>query len=291
MTPLNWTLEDWCHASPGDRREWAEDVADQLGSRFRLTSFGSAADATRAPLMPGFVHIQTGTEWVLIPRCSFLMGLSEGEERAARALQDPPPLNIEEMRPVHSVHIQPFLVMCNPLTWEQAQRVVRLRDAAERPFFDLGPSGPAYMTRGEVEEIASTLGLLLPTEAQWECACRGGTRTLFFFGDALPRVKSELAALVDGDLIRSRPNPFGLRGLFIGEWCRDRFRASYEATSASDDFAVRGGGSAFWPWQDAEWAFCMSAMRMPSRDLSNGMAGARLVLELGSTQEHLRHKR
>jgi formylglycine-generating enzyme len=121
---------------------------------------------------------------------------------------------------------------------------------------------------------------VLPTEEQWEYVCRGSTRTLFFFGDDLAPTQQALAALVDYGVKLPRTNRFGLVGLFVGEWCGTKFRKRYDEVTSTDDHVVRGGASVFWPWQGSEWAYCVSAMRMPSSDLIGGMSGARFVCPL-----------
>jgi formylglycine-generating enzyme required for sulfatase activity len=160
------------------------------------------------------------------------------------------------------------------------RQTISVDTARVRPQFQ-GPEAvrPMYLLRREVDSLRAAFGFSLPREEQWEAACRGGTQTLFFFGDELPEDRAVLESWVTSDLTRGKPNPFGLLGLFVGEWCADRWRPSYGKSKPSKDFVVRGGGSAFWPWQDSEWAFCVSAMRMPSSDLSNALCGARFVVE------------
>jgi len=280
MIGANWTIEDWTGATVSQRAAWRHQIAATISPSFVFKEEVHTSPSRTDLGLPELVHSSTATEWVLVPECSFTMGLSSIEERAARALVDPPPLNIDEMRPLHSVTTGPFLIMKYPLAWGLVTNLVEIANMDDRPMFD-GPVdlAPAYLSRSEIENVATTLGFSLPTEEQWECACRGGTQTLFFFGDTLPE-HEELALLVGGDVRRARPNPFGLHGLFVGEWCRDRFRSSYTQSEPTKDFVVRGGGSAFWPWQDAEWAFCVSAMRLPSSDLIGGLAAGRLVLDL-----------
>jgi formylglycine-generating enzyme required for sulfatase activity len=121
---------------------------------------------------------------------------------------------------------------------------------------------------------------LLITEVQWEYACRAGTTSLFFFGDSLPTHRM-LERFLTSDLDSASSNPFGLLGLFIGEWCREHFRSSYSSTKESSAYSIRGGGSVFWPWQGSEWGYCVSAARMPSTDWADGgRAAVRLVREL-----------
>ncbi|HEY6560414.1 MAG TPA: SUMF1/EgtB/PvdO family nonheme iron enzyme [Polyangiaceae bacterium] len=270
------TLETWRGASAKQRVHLIDNVVAAAPSGFELSRGVSGAD-----LLPMFVHARTATEWIFIPGGSFSMGLSAEEEKAARAIADPPPLNIHEMRPCRVVTVRPFLVMKAPVTWSLVSRVLTVDDMEDRPEFD-GPreAQPAYLHRDEIEALARADHFRLPTEEQWEWACRGGTRSLFFFGDTLPEDESLLASFVAPDLRTCKPNPFGLLGLFVGEWCRDHFRPAYDQAPSQNDFCVRGGATVFWPWQGSEWAFCISAMRMPSSDLAGGLCGARLVVDL-----------
>lgn len=98
----------------------------------------------------------------------------------------------------------------------------------------------------------SGLELTLPSEAQWEHACRAGTTTAYSYGDkadpALMNVnESNIAETTPVD--RYPPNPWGLYDMHGNVWerCRDSFR-SYEAMPAldpegpeTDDRVMRGG--------------------------------------------------
>jgi RNA polymerase sigma factor (sigma-70 family) len=92
----------------------------------------------------------------------------------------------------------------------------------------------------------------LPTEAQWECACRTGSSTAWSFGDAF----DPALALVDirgvvppghnGDVGFFPPNAFGLYDMHgnISEMCSDPFMTEHRADSTwrtDESWAVRGG--------------------------------------------------
>lgn len=128
------------------------------------------------------------------------------------------------------------------------------------------------------------MGCRLPLEREWEYLCRGGTTTLFPFGNTLPD-DEELARWLSYDfrsLAELRANAFGLYGLFSAEWCANPFRTSLmdDAPVLDGSDAIRGGGAYFWPWQADEWVWCMSAMRSPASGLENGEACLRLVRDL-----------
>lgn len=278
---MNQSLDGWLHDPRPARSGWQQDISRHVPPEFRAEPLAWGMPTRDAYLLPEFTHGPTGTRWVYIPGGTFSMGLSEEEEEAARSIEDPPPLSIEEMRPVRRVEVAPFLVMKAPVSWALADGVIGPRDLSQRPSFGaVRDLSPAYLTRPEVDDLCLKLGFGLPSESQWEYMCRGGTSSLFFFGNVLPSTPEALGELVSVGTEKDRVNPFGLAGVFVGEWCRTRFRRTYDDPEETPDFVVRGGASAFWPWQGSEWAYCVSAMRMPSCDLLGAMCGARLIMDL-----------
>jgi sulfatase modifying factor 1 len=97
----------------------------------------------------------------------------------------------------------------------------------------------------------------LPTEAEWEYACRAGTSTKYHTGDELPEVyhkhqdREAFPKLVDLTVGMTPPNHWGLHDMHgnVEEWCHDWY-GPYEDGEQSDpvgrihgDFRVTRGGS------------------------------------------------
>ena len=149
----------------------------------------------------------------------------------------------------------------------------------------------------------------MPSEAEWEYACRAGTKTAFSFGDKItpdlvnydgnypyksaPKGKYRKKTT---DVGTFPPNAFGLYDMHgnVWEWCEDdwddnyinvptdgsawksrsrRNIMSFPGGSWNDRRKLLRGGS----WDQSAWG-CRSAARMgDSRDDRNGLFGFRVV--------------
>src|SRR5256885_11592941 len=87
----------------------------------------------------------------------------------------------------------------------------------------------------------------LPSEAEWEYACRAGTTNLFSFGDTVNEADQYAWTLENSEgtthpVGKKRPNPWGLYDMHgnVWEWCSDWF-ADYPATELKDPQGPAGG--------------------------------------------------
>lgn len=101
----------------------------------------------------------------------------------------------------------------------------------------------------------------LPTEAQWEYACRAGTTTPYWFGDSWNSQYEVTASEMREVKSTGYSNPWGLFDMHsnLSEWCRDaKYDELSDATDpfyASGDYKVYRGGSFYFRKQDARSAF------------------------------------
>ena len=239
-----------------------------------------------------------GMELARIPAGEFLMG-SADDDPGAR----------EDEKPRHPVRIpKPFYAGVYEVTQAEFERVMAQNPSsftrrgvpvdnvswyAAVEFCRRLSNLPAEKEAGRVYR--------LPTEAEWEYACRAGTTTVFHFGDSLSSTQANFngehpfgGAEAGPFLNRTapvgsyEPNAFGLYDMHgnLHEWCMDRFdRDSYRASPTDDPQGPRHGTSRV--IRGGNWYSdgrdCRSAFRYA--DLPEGRfyaLGIRVVCELTS---------
>ncbi|MCK5218970.1 SUMF1/EgtB/PvdO family nonheme iron enzyme [bacterium] len=170
-----------------------------------------------------------GYELVKIPDGVFLMGSPESEDGRC---------DYEE--PLHEVRVPGFYMGRYPVTNEEyglfLNENLDMREPvywADRRFNQ--PRQPVVgVSREDAEQYAAWAGLRLPTEAEWEYACRANTSTRYYSGDK--KEDFDLAGWYSGNsgdrlhpVGEKEPNGLGLYDMLgnVWEWVEDDWHANY----------------------------------------------------------------
>ena len=208
-------------------------------------------------------------EMIAIPGGTFMMGSPEGE-------------GDKDEKPQHEVTVQAFYMGKYPITQAQYQQIM-----GNNPSKFKGDERPVeQVSWNDAVEFCQRLSkqtgkeYRLPTEAEWEYACRAGTKTPFYFGSKLTTKLARCQANIGGSILsllpvgdkttsvgQFTPNAFGLYDMHgnVWEWCQDKWHDNYKGAptdgsawlSGKSSTKVRRGGS----WSYNPW-YCRSAYRV-----------------------------
>ncbi|MEH2398197.1 SUMF1/EgtB/PvdO family nonheme iron enzyme [Nostoc sp.] len=240
-------------------------------------------------------------EMIAIPSGKFLMGSPSGE-------------GSNNEKPQHEVTVQSFFMGKYSVTQAQWKRVVALpkvnRDLEVNPSYFKGDKRPVeQVSWNDAVEFCDRLSKYtnkqyrLPSEAEWEYACRAGTTTPFHFGET---ITTELANYSGDYTYASEPkgkncrettevgsfpaNGFGLYDMHgqVSEWCQDSWHESYKGAPQDgrawidndNEYRLLRGGS--WIYDPR---YCRSASRYDgnARVIHLIYFGFRVVCAVGRT--------
>jgi formylglycine-generating enzyme required for sulfatase activity len=215
------------------------------------------------PSPPKRVVNSAGMELVIIPAGSFTMGSSLGRQSE---------------KPPHHVKIsQPFYLQTTEVSQGQWKKVIGNNPSA---FKECGDDCPVeQVSWDDANEFIKRLNVMestdkyrLPTEAEWEYACRAEKTTEFSFGDDAGNLGEY--AWYDGNskeatqrVATKKPNPWGLYDMHgnVWEWVEDDWHDWYDGSPVGDQAwvdksrgsnrVIRGGS-----WESVAFD-CRSATR------------------------------
>ena len=213
------------------------------------------------------IHEKTGIELILISGGTFVMGTND--KKAASGVS-----------PAREVTIaRPFYIGKTEVTNGQYRRFMQA-NPDYRGEDDVDPAYDLYLLHFKDKSVMSEAdeypvvwvswhnamafcawaGLQLPSEAQWEYACRAGTTTRYSFGDDEQNLHDYAwADLAAGHrthpVATKRPNPWGLHDMHgnVWEWCADDYVYRYE-NAPPDGTPRRDPDSQTKPLRGGSWS-------------------------------------
>ncbi len=243
------------------------------------------------PLAPPFTeNLPNGVtlEMVGLPAGQFLMGSPDSDPDAR-----------DNEKPQHQVKVNSFAIGKYPVTQAQYQAVMgtnpsRFQNNPQNPVEDVSWNDAQAFCQKLSQITGKTYRL--PTEAEWEYACRAGTTTRFYFGDdanqlgdyAWYKGNSQQTTHPVG---QKKPNAWGLYDMSgnVWEWCEDNWHDSYKSAPSDGSAWLKNGNDNRSPLRGGSWynvpANCRSAYRnftyRPDYSLIND--GFRVVCGAGRT--------
>jgi formylglycine-generating enzyme required for sulfatase activity len=256
----------------------------------------------------------SGPELVLIPTGRFQMGSPEHERRKAMEAGSQKAW-VERETPQHWVGIeQPIAMGRYPVTVGQWRQFVRA--TGWEPQGEINWAAPGFAQSDEhpvvgvswhdaqryVQWLSEKTGqrYRLPSEAEWEYACRAGTKTAFSFGDSI----NTSLANYDGNYTYNgsekgeyregtsrvgtfAPNQWGLFDMHgnVWEWVQDVVHDNYEGAPLTGAAWVEGGDQARRILRGGSWLYNPRYLRSAIRNgfsavLSNDIVGFRVARDL-----------
>ena len=251
-------------------------------------------------------------EMVAIPGGTFTMGTEDEEiERLVKKFDWQ---YFSREKPQHQVTLPSFYMGKYPITQAQWQAIAATAkidiDLETNPSNFTGNELPVErVTWYQATEFCKRLSretkqeYRLPSEAEWEYACRAGTTTPFYFGETITgKLANSDASNTYADEPKGEyrkettpvgqfpPNAFGLYDMHgnVWEWCADTWHDNYDGAPTDGSAWIENGNDNCSPLRGGSWyAYpysCRSAYRIYiGRRVNNVNDGFRVVCGAGRT--------
>ena len=234
-----------------EKQRWATQAALAEAEEQRLAAQAALAEKEeeqQIALGRKFLVVTNsiGMKLVYIPAGSFAMGSSNSSYQRDRRFSNE--------YPQHQVHISKgFWMGQTEVTQGQYEFVMKAQPWSGEKSVQEDANNPAvYVSWNDAVEFCRKLSqqegrtYRLPTEAEWEYACRAGTTTRFSFGDSYSSLGDyawyrsntySVGQAYAHPVRQKKPNPWGLYDMHgnVSEWCSDHYGEEYYSNSPSVD--------------------------------------------------------
>jgi len=212
---------------------------------------------------PEYRHRRTGIVLVRVRGGRFFMG-AQGKNP-----QEPnyDPEAAEYEGPVHEVELSPFLVGKYEVTQAQWLSVMRDNPSEKRWTGDNLPV--VNVSWDDCQEFCRKAGLKLPTEAQWEYACRAGTSTAWGGGDLADMGWCpENSGLSIHPVGQKLTNGFGIHDMHgnVSEWCEDMYDQNFYGNTRGMKDPICSSGIGERVFRGGSWIALAKLCHSGSRD-------------------------
>ncbi|MCA2700147.1 MAG: SUMF1/EgtB/PvdO family nonheme iron enzyme [Microcystis sp. M179S2] len=225
-----------------------------------------------------------------------MVGLLAGQFLMGSPDSDPDARDNE--KPQHQVKVNSFAIGKYPVTQAQYEAVMGTNPS----YFKNNPQNPVEKVNwNDAQAFCRKLSQItgktyrLPTEAEWEYACRAGTTTRFYFGDNANQLGDY--AWYDGNsqakthpVGQKKPNAWGLYDMSgnVWEWCEDNWHDNYIGAPTDGSAWLKNGNDNRSPLRGGSWGSYPSLCRSAYRDDGlrrdhYGSDGFRVVCGAGRT--------
>jgi formylglycine-generating enzyme required for sulfatase activity len=250
-------------------------------------------------------------EMIAIPGGTFTMGTED--EEIERLIKKFGWEGFRWERPQHRVTVSSFYMGRYPITQSQWKAIAATAkidiDLETNPSRFKGDELPVESVNWyQATEFCKRLSretkqeYRLPSEAEWEYACRAGTTTPFYFGETITgkfanyRASETYAEEAKGEYRQQTtpvgqfpPNAFGLYDMHgnVWEWCADTWHDNYDGAPTDGSVWIKNGDDNRSPLRGGSWCcdpnLCRSAYRNNNNRRGSYVGSFRVVCGAGRT--------
>ncbi len=251
-----------------ERDNMVGNIMFEVQAKSSGSTSSSASQTRNVPVAPSS---SADPYWIDIPGGTFMMGSPSNE---------PSRVVINETQ--HQVTVSSFKLGKNEVTFEEydAFCTATRRRKPDDDGWGRGTRPVMNVSWNDAKAFADWKGCRLPTEAEWEYACRAGSTSAFYTGDNITTEQANFNGIKEpyngaspGKYLAKTqpvgsyaPNPFGLYDMHgnVSEWVSDWYTDNYQNGNQTNPQGpdkgsekIRKGGS----WYDQGWR-CRSAYRL-----------------------------